>query len=287
TLTQCTVANNSAPGVNSLGGAIYNLGTVSVVQSTIAQNGAGNGGGICSFNPLNITNSIIAGNTLNGSGVGPDIYNNASLTKTGANIVQSAIFNNGSITGTGTIANVNPLLATIDFYGGPTQTMALLPGSPARNAAVGSTSTSDQRGFAITDGQPDIGAYEAGNVTNFNAWIYESLPASANAIQHLSGSDFDGDGVSNYNEWLALTNPADPTSYFHVTNSFISNGYLNVFFPTVTGRNYTVEYATELGNPTVWTVFETIPGNGGTGASAIGPLSPGLPHIFVHVRTGP
>ncbi len=71
--------------------------------------------------------------------------------------------------------------------------------NPARNAAVGNSFTRDQRGFAITDGKPDIGAYEAGDVSNFNAWIYENLPAStaATALVHRAFFDCDGDGVSN------------------------------------------------------------------------------------------
>ena len=49
--------------------------------------------------------------------------------------------------------------------GGPTQTMALLPGSPAidagSNALIPSGVTTDQRGYArINNGTVDIGAYE-------------------------------------------------------------------------------------------------------------------------------
>ena len=65
--------------------------------------------------------------------------------------------------------------------------MALLPGSPARNAATGSTVTSDQRGFPIV-GTPDIGAYEAGTFTNYNAYIWETLPVTATVPQHASAS---------------------------------------------------------------------------------------------------
>ena len=49
--------------------------------------------------------------------------------------------------------------------------MALLPGSPARNAATGSTAIADQRGFLIV-GTPDIGAYEAGTFSNYNAFFF-------------------------------------------------------------------------------------------------------------------
>ena len=63
----------------------------------------------------------------------------------------------GTTTGTGNITTGDPLLAPLGDYGGPTQTMALQPGSPARNAATGRSTTADQRGFPIV-GTPDIGA---------------------------------------------------------------------------------------------------------------------------------
>ena len=54
--------------------------------------------------------------------------------------------------------------------GGPTQTMALLAGSPAINtgssALIPSGVTTDQRGYArIFNGTVDIGAYESPNTT--------------------------------------------------------------------------------------------------------------------------
>ncbi|MBK8312493.1 MAG: hypothetical protein IPL01_00090 [Acidobacteria bacterium] len=67
---------------------------------------------------------------------------------------------NGDIVGT----IVNPivaLLAPLGNYGGPTQTHALLPGSPAINAGTSSGAPSaDQRGIARV-GATDIGAFES------------------------------------------------------------------------------------------------------------------------------
>jgi hypothetical protein len=74
----------------------------------------------------------------------------------------------GSGFATSDLRNVNPLLAPLGNYGGPTQTMALLPGSPAINAGAtnSNTPTHDQRGFSrIRLGKIDIGAFESRGFT--------------------------------------------------------------------------------------------------------------------------
>ena len=63
------------------------------------------------------------------------------------------------------ISGVDPLFGARGSYGGPTQTIPLLPGSPAidagSNALIPSGVTTDQRGYArIFNGTVDIGAYE-------------------------------------------------------------------------------------------------------------------------------
>src|SRR5262249_44043164 len=58
----------------------------------------------------------------------------------------------------------DPKLGPLADNGGPTQTMALLPGSPALNAAGPALApATDQRGFA-RGAAPDIGAYEASHL---------------------------------------------------------------------------------------------------------------------------
>jgi hypothetical protein len=66
----------------------------------------------------------------------------------------------GVVVGSG-LVTANPLLGPLRNNGGPTLTMALLPGSPALNAGtLTGAATTDQRG-AARDAQPDLGAYEA------------------------------------------------------------------------------------------------------------------------------
>jgi hypothetical protein len=82
----------------------------------------------------------------------------------------------GSTDQVGTSSNpINPVLDQLGYYGGLTQTLAVLPGSPAiqkgdPNAAnpIGSSNfiTTDQRGFSRGT-TPDVGAYVSQTYTHF------------------------------------------------------------------------------------------------------------------------
>jgi hypothetical protein len=172
TLTNCTIANDWA----AEGGGIYNFGNATLANCTIADNSAighnnlpGRGGGIMNFIPgtMKLTNSIAAENTA--SALGPDIMNYAASAITadhdligngdGSNIASG----NGNLIGTGTNP-IDPLLGPLQNNGGPTQTMALLPGSPAIGHGDNAKApTTDQRGITRLD-EPaettDIGAFE-------------------------------------------------------------------------------------------------------------------------------
>jgi len=109
-----------------------------------------------------VTNSILAGNTAGGGG---DIYNWASSTVTigGTNLVQS-FSSSGTTNGSGSILDLPPMLASLGYYGGPTETMPPMPGSPAidgGNTADASGIATDQRGYPRVSGaRVDIGAVE-------------------------------------------------------------------------------------------------------------------------------
>ena len=188
TLTNCTVSQNIG---NSEGGGIYNNGgTLSLINTTVANNkilgrevnnlhGAGIAiyGGV--LGTVNARNSIIAGNktswvTSNGfpasSSTIKQFY--GTLTSQGYNLIGNT--GEGQITGvtTGNIV-ADPRLSPLGYYGGPTQTHALLTGSPAINA--GNTATSpatDQRG-ASRVGTADIGAFELNNSSNGGAFVVQ------------------------------------------------------------------------------------------------------------------
>ena len=195
TVSDSTVSGNTAYD----GGGIYNYGTLVVNDSTITQNLAsdinGGGGGIynISYGSVFLKNTIVAGNH---NGNAPDIYGpvaaNYCLLGHGF----------GTITGTGNILTENPLLASLDSYGGPTmpdgsqmQTIALLPGSPAIDAGTNSLIppglTTDQRGyFRIASNNVDIGAYEYQPVvTNISP---RTGPTAGGATVTITGRDLTG-----------------------------------------------------------------------------------------------
>jgi hypothetical protein len=106
----------------------------------------------------------VAGNSANTSG--PDV--SGAVASLGNNLIGETDGSSGWVGTdlTGTIATpLDPTLAPLNYYGGPTQTMALLPGSPAidagNNALIPAGVTTDQRGYARTfNGTVDIGPYE-------------------------------------------------------------------------------------------------------------------------------
>jgi hypothetical protein len=214
-LTQCTLSGNSATSAGGgRGGAIYLAGWATLTHCTLSGNSAYRGGAIYQDDSLLLHNCIVAANSASNSG--PDIYNFGfeSLAPWGVNVIGrnstvSSAFPPGSpnVHGNyvGFTANpLNPQLAPLGNYGGPTQTMALLPNSVARNraGAVSPAITSDQRGFPIV-GPPDVGAYESGTTNTFSLWSLETLGSAPSFAD-----DTDHDGHADGLEYATRTNPA-------------------------------------------------------------------------------
>jgi hypothetical protein len=243
-ITNSTLANNSAIGGSGgsiyynnggggFGGAIFNLnGTITIASSTIADNtiaGAfGNGAAVYnlaydSATAQNATavlvNSILGENTG-----GVDLVNDkpasttagtnlstAVLVATEPNIVQGFLSTGGTVTNTG-VFTTNPLVGPLVDNGGPTPTMALLPGSPSVNAGDPAVApATDQRG--------------APRVFGTNLYL--------GAVQFQAGSA-----------------PSVLTSC-----SFPTPGQFQIQFAGNTGAGYTVLAATNVAMPLInWTV---------------------------------
>ena len=196
TINNSTVSGNNV-GSGSItmtghcGGAGINNGggTLTINNSTVAGNGGGlsfcftEGGGILSDGVLTISNSTISGNVARqGGGIRGQgtLQNSLVANNNNGNCYGSvsAIFslssdNSCNLTGPGDKNNTNPKLGTLGNYGGPTQTIPLLSGSPAIDAgdrsgcidSQGNRFTTDQRGLPRPDkedtGGCDMGAYES------------------------------------------------------------------------------------------------------------------------------
>jgi hypothetical protein len=203
TINNSTVSGNGAGGRRgAYGGGIANGGTLAINNSTVSenfaegQNSLGIGGGVYNSGRLTINNSTVSGNTVGHTGVFP-VFGNISNGGGGTATLQNSIVDkgmtlpgqncSGTVTSkgynlssdnscdfdnTGDLNNTDPKLGQLGNYGGPTQTMPLLSGSPAIDAGNPSGCTdgqghllkTDQRGKPRPDkedsGGCDMGAYE-------------------------------------------------------------------------------------------------------------------------------
>ena len=136
-ITNCTFANNQGNNPGNGQGAAIHSGTENSPNTTVT-----------------IKNNIFSNNTVtNNYGVWRDC--NGILNDGGNNIFFPAGVGQNCVT---TPNFVNPLLGPLANNGGPTQTMALLVGSPAIDAGSGCP-TLDQRGGTRIN-TCDVGAYE-------------------------------------------------------------------------------------------------------------------------------
>ncbi|MCB0048644.1 MAG: hypothetical protein KDE24_03745, partial [Caldilinea sp.] len=149
-LYNSTVYSNAA----TFGGGIYvSAGALTVTNSTVANNSAPYGGGIYNGSMLYLRNSLIANST--GSS---DCINSGTLAANTNNLIAD-----GSCS---PALSGDPLLGAFGDYGGDTQTVPLLPGSPAIDAGDGATClATDQRGVERPEGTCDIGAFESRGFT--------------------------------------------------------------------------------------------------------------------------
>ena len=212
-----TIAGNRS---SQNGGGIENNGTLTLTNSTVSGNSAvGNGAGVTNFGPSGgtasvvINNTTVFGNVASGSSATNGIWNTngygAATATLHNSIVTDAIFNLGSLSGDHNLfgtsgattggANdvtgvVNPMLGPLANNGGPTQTHAVLAGSPALNAGS-STESFDQRGLARNDGNGvDIGAFEAVAPTITTGTSVNVAENTSSVVDVNAMDDRDGEG---------------------------------------------------------------------------------------------
>ncbi len=182
-MTNCTVAFNQGGGIQNSGG------TLTLVSTLLASNTPGN----------NCTGSLID--------LGYNLSSDAS----------------GAFTSVGSLNNTDPLLAPLANNGGPTLTMALLPGSPAIDAGdtVGPPST-DQRGFPRPAGAAgDIGAFEFGSM----------MPTLT--ISRDGGTGLSILGSGNPGSLCRLLASPDMSSWVPIATNQIGTDGTTLFYDTV------------------------------------------------------
>ena len=182
TLTDVTISGNSA---DSGGGGIDNHGAVTLTNTTISGNTAHTGGDIENDGAATLDNTIVS-NGGNGGDIA--LGQGASVVVSGSdNLIDNAASAGGFKNGiNGNLVGVNPLLAPLGNYGGPTQTMALLPGSPAIDAGdtalavnpQGNPLSTDQRGTGFTRTLRRAGQHR--RLRNPPALPWPSPPATTN-----------------------------------------------------------------------------------------------------------
>ncbi len=193
TITASTIDGNNASVGGGLGGGT-STSTWNVVNSTITDNTSYLGGGIVAQVPLHLENSTVALNYSGGNSGGAGVIitvnsvmqssiianNNARGASSSADLASAG--NTVSVTGANNLIrtsdplvtlpagtlHVDPLLASfIENNGGPTQTLALFPNSPAVDAGNNTAGLQfDQRGAGyarVVGARADIGAYEVQN----------------------------------------------------------------------------------------------------------------------------
>jgi parallel beta-helix repeat protein len=259
TLTNVTIAGNTATD----GGGIDNAGLATLNDVTIAGNSASSGGGLYDQYETTLNNSIIAH-----SGSGGDIESDDASESGDNNLIDDATsagdFTNGV---NGNLVGVTPLLANLSNYGGPTETMALLPGSPAIDAGnnwlIPAGVDFDQRGPdfpRVVNGTVDIGAFESSGFNlSIGAGNNQSAPTNTAfplALQVSVTSNNVAEPVDGGDVNLTAPTSGASATFSPSGPVMISSGTASVIATAngVDGGPYTVSAAASGASPAVFSL---------------------------------
>ena len=188
-MTASTVSGNSQNStIGGTGGGIYNIGNATLVDDTISGNTASTGAGISNGNISSTQggNLSIADSTISGN-VGGDILESLGAIHITNTIVAGSVKaytdGGGNVIGLGNGTSLAPLAN----YGGPTQTMVPLPGSPAICAGLQSNIpsglTTDQRNLPNTASYPGASTcVDAGAVQTNYAISFSGAPPAQSLV---------------------------------------------------------------------------------------------------------
>ena len=223
--TRCTLSGNSATG---FGGGTYNVSFADFSNSTLSGNSANRGGGVYNTSYFQLQSATLASNSAS---IGGGVFNVASSSWYAVNSILSQGGASGGTVRNGTNVNLssggynlsddnstatpntstdrrnlNALLGPLADNGGPTQTHALLAGSPAINKGQSSFDT-DQRGIGRPQGgADDIGAFEKSGSQIGPSFIVTNAGDSGDSFCDAAGV---GDGCSLREAVFAANSNAD------------------------------------------------------------------------------
>ena len=194
TLTGDTISGNNAIGVGSGGGGIYDKASqTTITNCTITGNESSTGGGgiEASAISLKLTDSTLSGNssmadpggglvtaygaTIDGTIIAGNF--NGDVQTVGQAAAPNSLVGSNDLIGDGSgeiggltsslegtsASPIDPMLGALADNGGPTQTLALLTGSPAigQGAVFAAANGIDQRGLSRPASGVDIGAFQS------------------------------------------------------------------------------------------------------------------------------
>ncbi len=262
-VTNSTISGNSGDGINMS----YNGSSVAVTNSTIVAN---SGSGINDDSPFDnayVTNCTIFGGINVPYGhpiIGQFVLENSIVDTVSAplgwgiayNLIISSMYTGGLVNGVnGNQVGVNPGLGPLTNNGGPTQTIALLPGSPAidRGDNALAAGDTDQRGpgfVRIVNGTVDIGAFEflpAANDSVSVGWGTQtaSLQTAADGLRLLPA------GRNTDLPWLGINRLQVTLSqaYTLTASDVTVNSAIGVSYGPVTVSGSGISYMITLAQP--------------------------------------
>lgn len=191
--------------LDSGGGALFNDGTpMAISDTTIAGNSIDEPGGALfdAASPVTLQNTIVADNTATPTGNCAAVPA-STFVSDGDNLEST---NTCSLTQPTDLTNKEPLLGPLANNGGPTQTQALLPNSPAIGGGSCLPADTDQRGEPRPDpgdppGQCDIGAFEVQPTTNTAPPKISGTPSAGDTLTCSTGTWTGGDVSSYAYQW--------------------------------------------------------------------------------------
>jgi CSLREA domain-containing protein len=178
--------------IGGFGGGILAQGELSVTACTLTRGYAARaGGGIAASGAeetvITLRNSIVSGNE-HSDVCGSGYRAHAGFVSGGFNVIGILFYDPDFTNGINgdQVGITDPRLESLKYNGGPTPTLALLPGSPAVDQGKAFELITDQRGFARTFDYPFVHAPAHGDETDVGAFEFQRFSLDAWRRQYFT-----------------------------------------------------------------------------------------------------